>query len=1261
MTPKPVPLIRWFTPIPEAYQKDDINLEDVFLQRIGSGRSGWRDLLQEHRVVILADAGAGKTFELRAEAARLEETGQRAFFIRIEDIDEDFGTAFDVGSPESFASWLAGADEAWFFLDSVDEVRLEEPRAFETAIQAFANRIHDARHRAHVYISSRPYAWRTAQDRALIEEALPFAAVETEAVGEDETVEDEAADADPAEAADADDTATPSPVKLYRLAPLDEDDIRIFAGHRGVQDAAALLDELRRARLLSYAQRPFDLEDMLAVWKDSGSLSSRLAVLQSGLRRRLAPSPGDLTKRKVSPDRAMAAIRQLAIAVLLTAESNIRMPGASPEAGGLDAQALLKDWSEPDIVELLSLGVFNDPIYRAVRFRHREVRELLAAEGLRDLLKNEGREGVEASIFREQYGEAVVVPRLRPVLPWLILFDDAIRDRALAYDPGIATEGGDAARLPFEVRRKILADMIERIADPDAAASGGDNQAIARIAQIDLEDDALSLIDQYKDNDDVIFFMGRLAWQGQMASCADRLAAIAATPGRGIYARIASVRAVGAVGEGPRRTLWKALIEAPDPLPRRLLAELTAGTEADDEAIVLLLKSIERLEPHERYQASGLTHEIHQFIERMKLNHDRAPSQPLANLVEGLHRYLTREPHVERGECGVSEQFQWLMAPALHAVERLIEGRAAAAFDDPAVTVLLRAAALRQWGDSEVRERKSSLATLVPRWTELNDRLFWTSVTERRALLSAENKRLIDDWPVTWIGHFWNFDAAGFERSVEWIASRDLHDDRLVALHRSFRTYVQNGRPRAWREKLKRAVAGDPDLGSALARLFKPGVSESTQRWKATERKYKSRRRQRDLRLSKDRAAFVEQVAANPDGVRNPRDVEPGQMTGWQYNLLRIIEGDGLRTKRASGAAWTLLIPEFGVGVAEAYRDASLRHWRAYRPGLRSEGADTRSVPYALIWAMAGLDMEAGEDGRGLDDLAQEDAAHALRFIVWELNGFPRWFESLYRARPALAQAPIWKELQWELEHGAADKPMHYVLHDIVYHAPWLHADLAPHLCAWLANHDVANLESLGYCRHIMVSGGLSEGSMAVLAKGKVEAKATAPGHRPLWHALWIDADPDAGVPSLETALERLGPQDASEFMQKVLIGLLGDRLERGPRFGAYRTPDHLKTLYALAHRHVRLEDDLERAGKGVYSPTLRDEAQDARNGLFSALTAIPGEPTYHAILALASEHPAVDYRAYMRRAAHDHAVNDSDRMFWNLEQVRLFTRPLIA
>src|SRR6266542_1965086 len=83
-------------------------------------------------VVILAEAGTGKTHELRETARGLRREGKAACFRRIEELAADgLENALVDGNVEEFSKWLAGHNTAWFFLDSVDEARLANPRFFD--------------------------------------------------------------------------------------------------------------------------------------------------------------------------------------------------------------------------------------------------------------------------------------------------------------------------------------------------------------------------------------------------------------------------------------------------------------------------------------------------------------------------------------------------------------------------------------------------------------------------------------------------------------------------------------------------------------------------------------------------------------------------------------------------------------------------------------------------------------------------------------------------------------------------------------------------------------------------------------------------------------------------------------------------------------------------------------------------------------------------------------------------------------------------
>src|SRR5690606_38083834 len=89
-----------------------------------------------------------------------------------------------------------------------------------------------------------------------------------------------------------------------------------------------------------------------------------------------------------------------------------------------------------------------------------------------------------------------------------------------------------------------------------------------------------------------------------------------------------------------------------------------------------------------------------------------------------------------------------------------------------------------------------------------------------------------------------------------------------------------------------------------------------------------------------------------------PPGLKANEFSQIQYHLMEHIRaGKGLY-KRSEGGHWGALIPEFGNEVAEAYRDAATAFWRAYQPNTRSEGAAPNSIPVAVMFGLAGLEIE---------------------------------------------------------------------------------------------------------------------------------------------------------------------------------------------------------------------------------------------------------------------------------------------------------------
>ncbi|MCF5167522.1 hypothetical protein GIW45_26680, partial [Pseudomonas congelans] len=114
-----IPIARTFHEIEvKAKDSDESDISHWFSDR---GKLRWPELLNEHRVVLLSEAGSGKTAEIRHITKTLRAEGKNAFFMRIENVRPQIEEAFDEGCYAEFIAWVESGKQGWLFLDSVDE------------------------------------------------------------------------------------------------------------------------------------------------------------------------------------------------------------------------------------------------------------------------------------------------------------------------------------------------------------------------------------------------------------------------------------------------------------------------------------------------------------------------------------------------------------------------------------------------------------------------------------------------------------------------------------------------------------------------------------------------------------------------------------------------------------------------------------------------------------------------------------------------------------------------------------------------------------------------------------------------------------------------------------------------------------------------------------------------------------------------------------------------------------------------------------
>lgn len=1230
-----IPLERSFT----AVSKGRLGHEDEVStsMRLSSGSIKWSQLEKEYRVVILAAAGAGKTVEMRSQAEIIKQSGKLAFFIRIEDLNEpDFAWGLEVGSSDDFEAWLVSTDEAWFFLDSVDEARLVAPNAFEKAIKRFEYVIKKSCHRAHIYISSRPYAWSFTTDYEIVERYLPFS---------NQNV--------------VNGTIKDNPLIIYALNPLSLEDIRFYATQRKVKNVIKFVDEIERANLQVMASRPFDLDFLITTWNKDGEFGSRFELFERNIAMRLDEiDPSRRQVRSIKATKALEGASRLAGAVTFTGKSGIEIYDRQRNRIGVNAEIVLAEWEPSDVWTLLERGIFSDAIYNMVGFRHREIRDYLSAKWLDSLLKKgHSRRVVESLIFRDIYGEQVITPKLSTLVPWLILMDDKIREKVLSIQPEIALNGGDASHLPLSVRISILRGIVSRIANGTDERYVRYNDSIGMIAKADLMKEISSLIKKHYSNDDVIFFLTRLLWQINQPFYLDELMTIAVDQKRDIYTRIGAIRVLMATATSDvKDSLWKNLNEKQEIFPRRILAEIVLGSEFNIRNITYLLSSLMKLEPYKRFETTGLVEELNNFINKVPSTQSPEYEETLIILLDGFFTLIKRPPYCEPLDIGISEENIWLLPSAMGLIEQMVLLRLDACLDTKVLDLLLAFVQIRGWHSDHIREYNGALSELIPEWAELNDALFWRAIENRRFEESFKNSRLIDDWHVQWQGHFFKFDIQSFDRILNYVGQKEFLDDRLVAMSLVLRIYTQSHNNKQFLSKINEVAQQHHELVQKMELYFNPPYDSEIEELnkKAADLKLKGEEKRAQDELK--RIEWINIIKANPENIKKPSGLATGEISNGQYWLYQEIDKHEYLAKNHD---WHDLIETFGMDVACAFRDAVMAYWRNYKP----ENENSTSIPFKLIFGLLGLETEFKENPNFPQYLSSDDVQHALLYLTKEMNGFPDWLEKMFQAYPEMVLNALWKEIEQVFANESqSDHVNQSLLHDIVYRASWSHMGLAGLIYLWLEKNEPQLNKNLRNCIRILINGGISFSELAKLASSKID-NPLLEQNTPVWFALYVDTLPDEAIPKLDKWLKQLPEDSASNFAQHFVTTLTGKFRhgeERTSFTGGIRKPSSLKALFLLMTSYIKPEDDFDHSTTTSYTPTLRDDAQSARELLFQWLAKIPGKETYVALVELINEYPYENYRHLIMRAARNRAVADADFELWTDEQVRDFDASLM-
>jgi len=209
---------------------------------------GWEDLLERRLVVVLGEAGSGKTWEFREKAKALQSEGKTAFFIPLDQlILQSLSGVLSKEEYDRFQSWLRGNEQATFFIDSVDEAKYEKPSDFLTALDHFCKDISgNAFRRMHILLSSRISEWRPQGDAQELIIRFPQPPPLKSKNEEQDTDHSE----DAAKKHDE--------ILVVQIEPLDRSRVTQFVRERGIPDPPSFIRALDESYAWPFAGRPID-------------------------------------------------------------------------------------------------------------------------------------------------------------------------------------------------------------------------------------------------------------------------------------------------------------------------------------------------------------------------------------------------------------------------------------------------------------------------------------------------------------------------------------------------------------------------------------------------------------------------------------------------------------------------------------------------------------------------------------------------------------------------------------------------------------------------------------------------------------------------------------------------------------------------------------------------------------------------------------------------------------------------------------------
>lgn len=1207
------------------------------------GRSqgfGWSKLLGSRRITIISEAGSGKTYECQKQQGRMFAEGEAAFFLELSELAR-VESAMSLLNPEQrvrFNQWASSSDQvATFFLDAYDELKLTQ-RRFRTALLNLQTLLGPRLDRIKLVVTSRPVPF----ERELLGQLFPVPEPPEKA----RTFVDDVMQTGTTEPTPGPKEKKPPLWRTVCLVPLDEAAIREFALTVGLKDPDSFLSDLHRRHAMDFARRPQDLIELCKDWQDHREVRSHRDQVETNVSVKLKPREDRPEPAALSAIKAREGAGDLALAALLTKRLTLRHsfgPGEEEAIDpALDPARILKSWTKDERQTLLERPLFSYASYGRVRFHHRSVIEFLAAERLLSLTKAGMTErALKRFLFaRTPQGIDVVRPSFRPVAAWLSLHHGTIFAETLHREPETLISLADPSSFSDTQRTAILSVFVDR--NRTGTWRGLHVPAIQtqRFATPSLGPCAQALWNSGIENGEMREFLLELAAAGPLPELADAAVSVFLNAGSPDPERIDALRAILSLGDKRLPEIVQTLAREPARWTNRVLQYAVVELFPDHMQGENLKAVLAALKPS-KSSIDSITWNWPNDIKETRCRADVLATlrQMLLDLVledaswnKDAHRLQSSRAH---------------FVPAL-AATCLKELQAGVALPD---LVFAAVTAVRFKTDRDYNDDRPVSAlrkALVELSAEDRALVFWQDDALMQTFRPKEDQwaRFFEVWHEGVI-------SIDPEKDRAWVlaavADRNLDPARrYLALEAALRaTRPQESEDARYLANLSSFAEDSAELSAELERFLAPRVPDPrTEVWAERSRKEKAERDEKTERARQSWESLQKRILADPAAAFQGPETENICWNLWSA-MRRGVE------QREVGWDRGFIERHFNRETADRLRRSMMERWRTIHPPLEYErpAAERGTYYYSWHFALACLYAEA-EDPNWAKALTAAEAAQAARIATVKLNGLPPWLADLAKTHPSTLEQTLGPDLSAGLEEAKSWSSYLQALRDA---DPSLRNLFVPRIVVWLNGfHDrlvegvdresATNL--LRQALHVLLAvedqglAGLIK-SLAIQAlSGAMEDPAAI-----IWAQILLRLDPEHGTAELERLFGST-PAPSKVVKEAWIAQLFGDRHGSGIPVdlgAAGFSPALLLRLVLLAYAHIRQADDVHH--EGTFSPDTRDEAQNGRSTLLSALLDREGPDAWQAKLQLADDPLLAHFRDRTLALAREKGAAEADSM----------------